>query len=123
MARVQLDGGEGSLTGGSSGISHGGSDSWGSNYGGSGNCGSSDSRGSDSRGSDSGVVQSRDSGKVESSSVGVGKGGDGGGGDNGLLVSITPLPLSSGEESQVLGLSSSNLGGVLDWLGGDSGEN
>ena len=148
VAGVELDGGQSGLTAGSSGISHGGSDSGGGSSqrgGGSGNGGhgSSNSGGGSvvqsgepgvvegGQTGDSGVVEGEasggESGQVEAGSVGVGQGGDGGGGHHSsglLLVSRAPLPLSvSGlQQGQVSGLGLGNLGGVLDGLGGDSGE-
>ena len=137
VARVELDGGEGGLTGGGSGISQGGSDgggssqgSGGSSHGGHGSSnGWSSSIGQSWGSDDSGVVEGKSSGgksgEVESGSIRVGQSSDGGSGDHsGLLVSVTLLPLSvSGlQESQVGGLGLSHLRGVLDGLGGDSGE-
>ena len=134
MARVELDGGEGRLTAGSSGISNGGSDSWGGSQGGGSSSnsghGSGNSRGgSVVQGGEASVVEGEpgngESGQVEAGSVRVGQSSDGGSGDHsGLLVSVTLLPLSvSGlQESQVGGLGLSHLRGVLDGLGGDSGE-
>merc|ERR1712186_243 len=129
---VELDGGQSGLTGRSSGISDRGSDSRSSNSG--------HSRGSDSRSSgvsqswQSGVVKrsagNGKSGEVKSGSVGIGESSDGGSSDGGgsdSLISVTSLPLSGSnlsslEGSKVGSLVLSDLGGVLDWLGGDSGE-
>ena len=149
MAGVELDGGQGGLTAGGSGIGQGGSDGGGgsqrgggsghgSHGGGHGGGGNSVVQSGDS--GNSGVVQSRDSGnsgvvegkssggesgEVESGGVRVGQSSDGGGsGDGLLLISGTPLPLSVGglQESEVGSLGLGHLRGVLDGLGGDSGE-
>ena len=140
VARVELDGGKGGLTGRSSGISDRGSDSRSSN---SGHSRGSDSGSSNSRSSgvsqswhsgESGVVKrsagNGKSGEVKSGSVGIGESSDGGSSDGGSsdsLISVTSLPLSGSnlsslEGSKVGSLGLSDLGGVLDWLGGDSGE-
>jgi len=174
VAGVELDGGEGGLTAGGSGIGQGGSDGGSSssergggsshgshgsghsggdsvvesrNSGNSGNSGVVESRDSGDSGvvesrdsGDSGVVESRDSGKsgvvegkssggetgkVESGSVRVGQSGDSGSSNDGLLlISVTPLPVgvSGLQESEVGSLGLGHLRGVLDGLGGDSGE-
>jgi len=137
VARVELDGGQGRLTGRSSGVSDRGSDSRGSN---SGHSRGSDSGSGNSRSSgvsqswESGVVKRSTgdgkSGEVKSGSVGIGESSDGGSSDGGSsdsLISVTSLPLSGSnlsslEGSKVGSLGLSDLGGVLDWLGGDSGE-
>jgi len=147
VARVELDGGEGRLTAGGSGISQGGSDgrssssqgSGGSSHGGhGGGHGGSNSVVQSWDSGDSGVVQSWDSGEsgvvegksgggesgeVEAGGVRVGQGSDGRGGNNSLLlISVTPLPLSGSQESEVCSLGLGDLRGVLDGLRGDSGE-
>jgi len=145
VARVELDGGQSGLTGRSSGISDGGGDGGSSSErgGGSGHGGNGSSHSGSSHGVvqswDSGVAQSWDSGEsgvvkgesgswksgeVEAGGVRVGQSSDGGSSNNSLLISGTPLPLSVGglQESQVFSLGSGDLGGVLDGLGGDSGE-
>ena len=140
VARVELDGGQSGLTGRSSGISDRGSDSRSSN---SGHSRGSDSGSSNSRSSgvsqswhsgESGVVKrsagNGKSGEVKSGSVGIGESSDGGSSDGGSsdsLISVTSLPLSGSNLSSLEGskmgsLGLSDLGGVLDWLGGDSGE-
>merc|ERR550519_1567108 len=145
VARVELDGGEGGLTAGGSGISHGGSDGGSSSQGsgGSSNGGHGSSHGGSShsvvQSRDSGVVQSRhsgesgvvegkssggESGEVEAGGVRVGEGSDGGSSNNSLLISVTLLPLgvSGLQESEMGSLGLSDLRGVLDGLRGDSGE-
>ena len=148
MARVELDGGEGGLTAGGSGISQGSSDggsssqgSGGSGHGGNGSSHSwSSSIGQSWDSGNSGVVQSRDSGEsgvvegkssggesgeVEAGGVRVGQSSDGWSSNNSsLLISVTLLPLgvSGLQESEVGSLGLGDLRGVLDGLGGDSGE-